>query len=738
MDDRREFGHAPPVLDRLVPSLALALVLGACAPLVRYGDIEPKAHDDHVLIEVRVTAVDRLLPSDVALAGGQGALRRLALSPVPVVGASVVEAEMASKVQSSEVSADDARVDPTELGTDARRVEAMYAARGHFRAELVDSAIVELGQGRARLDIVVEEGPPTRVNDIVFVGIARDHEDEETRARIARVEETLAASLPLERGEVWDEERYLRSLAIIQSAFRNQGFIHATVTGESLVSRERSLAAVRFDVDHGPLVRAEGKAVVANNERVSSARIRRRVSIADGDVLEAEALRETEQRVFELGPFFAVQARAQRSEGGLGVRTSEAPVTITPPAPEDAPTGPPDGGVIDSDLPDRVPVEIKITEAPLWELSIGPAAITDSTRLELALPVSFTHRGIFAEVAALRASVKPALVFPLFWEADDCCAVNELGLEARIGLDVPSFFEEFLRLSLQAGYERDPTEPQKESLVARIGLSRRIGSDLRVSLGYDLSQVFYFSDSPLERIDRELAIRHSDFRYRDNDRVMWLGAAIVFDHRDGLYDARRGAYASLTVDGGHAWLGSTIEFFRTTLEARGYITLDAVPWLTLALRGKAGMTFFPEAQGTPESIRFESGGPNAHRGFRTERMGDYACVGGAGVGLIGSDFEGTDPSCGSDATDRIYLGGNYVFEANLELRMQPGTFGFVFFMDAGRLWSRFERIDFRDLFVAVGPGLRMSTPVGPLRFDLGLLLGRNRARVFHLSLGQAF
>jgi outer membrane protein insertion porin family len=82
------------------------------------------------------------------------------------------------------------------------------------------------------------------------------------------------------------------------------------------------------------------------------------------------------------------------------------------------------------------------------------------------------------------------------------------------------------------------------------------------------------------------------------------------------------------------------------------------------------------------------------------------------------------------------------------------------FTDAGNVWERPSDLGLRrlgpfvgggagysDIRYSAGGGLRIGTPVGPVRFDFGWKLRRGRpsepdlspARgVFHFSLGQAF
>ncbi len=57
----------------------------------------------------------------------------------------------------------------------------------------------------------------------------------------------------------------------------------------------------------------------------------------------------------------------------------------------------------------------------------------------------------------------------------------------------------------------------------------------------------------------------------------------------------------------------------------------------------------------------------------------------------------------------------------------------------GNAWL--GRIDVTDLRWAAGAGLRLRTPVGPLRVDMGYLIDKREGEsrtVFHVALGYPF
>jgi len=72
------------------------------------------------------------------------------------------------------------------------------------------------------------------------------------------------------------------------------------------------------------------------------------------------------------------------------------------------------------------------------------------------------------------------------------------------------------------------------------------------------------------------------------------------------------------------------------------------------------------------------------------------------------------------------VGGNSVAVANLELRMPspfiPDRLQVAFFADAGQVWTRgasgAER-SFGSLRITPGFGMRLASPVGPIRVDVG-------------------
>lgn len=822
-----------PRVFQIVPLVvyAASVATTACAPLIRFGEIEPP-EGTRTLIdsEVQPQRKQDVPPNELAAVVSDAAIGVLATTPMPIVPSSEARDEMASNVQGLSVPADDALVDEAQLATDARRIESIYMARGYFRAKNLGHTVVVRGKDRAAVEFEVLEGSETKVTEILFLNACEVKEDPD-KEKLKRLRELCTDAptlIPMLKGDVWTEDAYANGLDVLARAFRAAGFLHARVIGDNWVSRDRYEAAVWYTIDSGPLVRVKGEVIVDGNVHVGEHRIRRRIDIKEGDVIDDELLRRNERNIQELGPFFSVQAAVVRDTnvepvpdaplieieppqmpgpvelapgaptdggkpadlpkvGGPAAPTSPAPEPIVrtapdAPVPETDPDAEPkpatpetDGTKKTGDAPDdkvapevapvdtlegdppkmdptdpvqlaanrpaEMRVKVQIAEAPRWEFTIGPSVVTDFLRLDLALPMAFTHRNLFSEVVAVTASARPALVLPNCFSGTACFEKPEFGLDAKLGLQVPSFFEEYLRLAIDANYKRDPTQDAKsQEIGGSIGLSRRLFPGLTARIGYNIAFFNYFGSfvlsglTPENRADQEqYLIDEAALRFEKRDFLAWFDAALVLDLRDSPLDARNGFFASFSLNAAGSYSGSDVPYTRLLGDVRGYWTPRFLQWLTLAARIKVGANFFDADKGTPQPARFKSGGATSMRGFSTDRLGDFLCSEPDGGGSYLNN-----PKCKDVATSRTYVGGNYVIESNFELRFHlRGGIGLVWFADVGRVWS-VGGFDLADLYVATGPGFRYDLPVGPIRFDLGFLLGERRATELHFSLGQAF
>jgi outer membrane protein assembly complex protein YaeT len=96
------------------------------------------------------------------------------------------------------------------------------------------------------------------------------------------------------------------------------------------------------------------------------------------------------------------------------------------------------------------------------------------------------------------------------------------------------------------------------------------------------------------------------------------------------------------------------------------------------------------------------------------------------------------------------IGGRTMLEVSTEARFNiKGNLSGVVFVDGGNVWESSWDLQFDDLRWAVGPGIRYDTPIGPIRFDLGIQLNpiegliidgnlEERQWRVHFSIGQAF
>ena len=215
-------------------------------------------------------------------------------------------------------------------------------------------------------------------------------------------------------------------------------------------------------------------------------------------------------------------------------------------------------------------------------------------------------------------------------------------------------------------------------------------------------------------------------------RLSTLAAVWSLDTRDNPVDAHKGVYDSLEFDLNPSVLGSNTSFGKLLAQAAAYRAVHGIIWAN-SLR--VGMETAFAASHVPFSQLFFTGGGSTLRGFP----------------LNGAGPQQTIPACGNPSVPStcglitVPTGGNALFILNSELRIPSHimkNLSFASFYDGG---NAFRGISFgslaRQYTNSVGIGLRYSTPVGPVRFDIGHNLspipGITATQIF-ITLGQAF
>jgi outer membrane protein assembly factor BamA len=205
-----------------------------------------------------------------------------------------------------------------------------------------------------------------------------------------------------------------------------------------------------------------------------------------------------------------------------------------------------------------------------------------------------------------------------------------------------------------------------------------------------------------------------------------IGASLVDNPLTPVDDPSTGTRWSVDLKYGHANIGKIlpIDFGRFMVEGTAYRPLG--PWVTLAVRGQIGGVIAPEDRAflLPPSERFYSGGQNSVRGFGENLLGPGSYIvsqidtvsgsGGMQVGEANGGFERISPS-----------GGNAMWIANVELRTRQGwpagLLRWVAFVDVGRVWNTRDvfSVTNADARATPGVGVRLLTPLGPFRLDVG-------------------
>jgi outer membrane translocation and assembly module TamA len=165
-------------------------------------------------------------------------------------------------------------------------------------------------------------------------------------------------------------------------------------------------------------------------------------------------------------------------------------------------------------------------------------------------------------------------------------------------------------------------------------------------------------------------------------------------------------------------------FFKALLEQSLFIPIRSV---VIALRFRCGHIFYKEFSGIMPSERFYLGGSHSLRGYEADLAPPLG---------IFTDDDGK--------RHVVPRGGKTMMNTNLELRFALyKKIGAVIFQDLGALsGTMFADFKQEDILAATGFGVRIFTPLGPLRFDIGWKWRKQeqieRSFAWFLTFGQAF
>ncbi|MDQ1387315.1 MAG: outer membrane protein insertion porin family [Acidobacteriaceae bacterium] len=217
-----------------------------------------------------------------------------------------------------------------------------------------------------------------------------------------------------------------------------------------------------------------------------------------------------------------------------------------------------------------------------------------------------------------------------------------------------------------------------------------------------------------------------------NVRLSTFSGTLIRDTRDKPLDAHRGIFGTLNLGITPTAIGSSANFVRLFGQFATYTPVHSVVFansIRLGLAKPFAESFVPTSQ------LYFSGGGTSLRSFPIDEAGPQRIV---------PFCSGLQNQTGC-VNVTVPVGGRELFILNSEIRFPlriMKALGGVIFYDGGNVYSAINlRNTFNNYTNTVGFGLRYSTPIGPIRIDVGHNLnpvpGINPTQ-YYITLGQAF
>jgi len=581
--------------------------------------------------------------------------------------------------------------DELEFRRDVVRLQILYRQHGFFEAK-VDTTVSRTTDAVAVL-FRIQEGPPVLVDSVLVQGV--DGIEDARR---------LVARLPVAAGKPFDREQFDASADTVALAVQNRGYPFVAVFRNYSVDRATRTAEIDYEVVPGTRARV-GDIRISGNRGVSTRTVQRSLAVRRGDRFSQDALYESQRSLYQTDLFryvsvgidpmdsiasgddSLVRVQVQVNEGarsrfraGVGYGTIDcirSQATFS--------TGNFIGGGLRLDLAGKVS-KIGVGSPTDWGL-------TNSVCSALAGDTLFSSRINYLTSATF---TQPAV------------------LGRRSTLTLTTFGE---RRSEYKAFERN-------DIGSSLALAFGVGRASLLTLSYQLSYGSTNADPGVFCVYFDRCQQQAIDILKERHRQAALSLALIRNTTNSPIEPTNGSVISLEASTASPLVGSEplISYSKFVAEGSWYAPL-AREWV-LALRVRGGVirpqrSFVGDTsiRFVPPEERFYAGGPASVRGFGRNEMGPLVYV--ADTVLVDSVTGAKVP-----VNLRTSPVGSYAITlANVELRMPspvwPSRIRLAAFVDAGELWDQTAGgLLPSGLKVTPGIGLRVGTPLGPLRLDV--------------------
>jgi outer membrane protein insertion porin family len=566
---------------------------------------------------------------------------------------------------------------------------------------------------RVWLRIPVKLGPRTQLWDVAFAGAS------------AIAPASLAEAADVKLGQYASTVKLEEARRRVVDAYKEEGYAFADVKYSLEQSPDHTRARVRFGVSEGEKVIVRN-IILRGNAFTRDNVIRKRIALLEGQPYRASLVRKTEERIATLGPFSTVTVALEN-----------------PYVPQRNKT-----------------VIITMVERPRQYSEVGPGF---STGEGFRLRAEYGHNNLWGNAIALTLRLQLAYIpTPLIIDPvarDNYRNLNDiarLGVRATAGVVFP---EIGLGPLVRAGVDTILVHDlQRDFFLTKIAAIPNVNYRPLNEVQLTFFQSFEFNNSRIFQTGSAneylTALLRQGVNITDLVRQLLVpdGETYAFsqrllatwDRRDNAFNATRGTYVVSGIEHVDAFptdvnlekarvRGQTpppeSHFFKVTQTFGGYIPLPKGMRIAALTRIGVNLQLTDQSRTYPDRLFF-MGGVDTMRGWT---LNSFIPQDNVDRIYASKDLPDSvpDPATGEQinnankftpATQPI-RGGNLMANERIELRIPiRGPIETVLFGDIGNLWIDptypFTKGAF-PMRVAVGSGVRVQTPVGPLAVDYG-------------------